>query len=111
MPDLKYNLTVLSEQAHRFAHMEEGLRSGWRHLLGPHLHSTGLLKEAQELHSRCATPVEPDFAHEVEEEVRCGFCMGGRGRGHASGAAASSTSSPEPKPAMQLCFRIDNPVS
>ena len=42
----------LADQAHRFARTEEKLRPGWRHLFSPQLETVGLLKEAQELHSR-----------------------------------------------------------
>ena len=51
---------------------EERLQSGWRHFLGTHFDTAGLLKEAQEVQSRdeLLKPVvaELDRPHEVEEE-------------------------------------------
>ena len=108
------SLPFLVEQAHRFAHTEEGLLFGWRHLLGPHFDTAGL-KEAQELKSReeLDKPVvaEPHRPHEGEEEAHLVDMEEACDEGPAweedeaiEGAPVvsvqSSSSGPEPSPPM-----------
>ena len=74
-----------TEQAHRFAHTEERLRSGWCHLFGPHLDTVGSLEEAPELHSRDELFNPAVVGPDLPDEVEAAGVGGGRGyRGHAS---------------------------